>query len=168
EALGEPPEDPLLLFSVLYGVWSSNYVASNGDAVRNLSAQFLALAEKHGATAPLLIAHRIMGISLPTTGAVAKGRAHFDRAFALYDPAEHRALATRFSVDAAASILSYRSLTIWVLGYPDSALADADNALKIARDIGSRVADVCALSQFAYPHPLQQLCSSTHANRSIG
>jgi predicted ATPase/class 3 adenylate cyclase len=136
EALGEPPEDPLLLFSVLYGVWSSNYVASNGDAVRNLSAQFLALAEKHGATAPLLIAHRIMGISLATTGAVAKGRAHFDRAFALYDPAEHRALATHFSVDTAASILSYRSLTIWVLGYPDSALADADNALKIARDIG--------------------------------
>ena len=101
EALGEPPEDPLLLFSVLYGVWTSNYVASNGDAVRDLSAQFLALAEKHGATGPLLIAHRIMGISLATTGDIAKGRAHFDRAFALYDPAEHRALATRFSVDAA-------------------------------------------------------------------
>jgi len=136
EALGEPPEDPLLLFSVLYGVWTSNYVASNGDAVRDLSAQFLALAEKHGATGPLLIANRIMGISLATTGDIAKGRAHFDRAFALYDPAEHRALATRFSVDAAMSILSYRSWTIWVLGYPEAALADADNALKIARDIG--------------------------------
>jgi predicted ATPase len=111
-------------------------VASNGDAVRDLSAQFLALAEKHGATAALLIAHRIMGISLATTGDIAKGRAHFDRAVALYDPAEHRALATRFSVDAAVSILSYRSWTIWVLGYPEAALADADNTLKIARDIG--------------------------------
>ena len=68
EALGEPPEDPLLLFSVLYTVWTSNYVASNGDAARDLSAQFLALAEKHDATGPLLIAHRIMGISLATTG----------------------------------------------------------------------------------------------------
>jgi predicted ATPase/class 3 adenylate cyclase len=133
EALGEPPEDTLLLFSVLYTVWTSNYVASNGDAVRDLSAQFLALAEKHGATGPLLIAHRIMGISLATTGDIATGRAHFDRAFALYDPAEHRALATRFSVDAAMSILSYRSWTIWVLGYPEAALADADNAIKIAR-----------------------------------
>ena len=26
EALGEPPEDPLLLFSVLYGFWVANYV----------------------------------------------------------------------------------------------------------------------------------------------
>ena len=31
EALGEPPEDPLLLFSVLYGFWAANYVAFNGD-----------------------------------------------------------------------------------------------------------------------------------------
>ena len=31
EALGEPPEDPLLLFSVLYGFWVANFVAFNGD-----------------------------------------------------------------------------------------------------------------------------------------
>jgi predicted ATPase len=150
EALGEPPDDPLLLFSVLYTVWTSNYVASNGDAVRDLSAQFLALAEKHGATGPLLIAHRIMGISLATTGDIATGRAHFDRALALYDPAEHRALATRFSVDAAMSILSYRSWTIWALGYPEAALADADNAIKIARDIGQASTLMYALDLTAY------------------
>ena len=33
EALGEPPEDPLLLFSVLYGFWVANYVAFNGDVM---------------------------------------------------------------------------------------------------------------------------------------
>ena len=52
EALGEPPEDPLLLFSVLYGFWVANYVAFNGDVMRELAAQFLALAEKQGATSP--------------------------------------------------------------------------------------------------------------------
>ena len=136
EALGEPPEDPLLLFSVLYGVWTANYVASNGDAVRELAAQFLALAEKQGATAPLLIAHRIMGISLACTGDIVKGRAHFDRAIALYDPAEHRPLATRFSVDSRVSILSYRSWALWFLGYPEAALANSDQAISDAREIG--------------------------------
>ena len=52
EALGEPPEDPLLLFSVLYGFWVANFVAFNGDVVRELAAQFLALAEKQRATSP--------------------------------------------------------------------------------------------------------------------
>ena len=50
EALGEPPEDPLLLFSALYGFWLVNYMAFDGEAMRNLAAQFLALAEKQGAT----------------------------------------------------------------------------------------------------------------------
>ena len=36
EALGEPPEDPLLLFSVLYGVWVVNVAAFNGEAAREL------------------------------------------------------------------------------------------------------------------------------------
>ena len=71
EALGEPPEDPLLLFSVLYGFWVANYVAFNGDVMRELAAQFLALAEKQGATVPLMIGHRLMGISLLCTGDIA-------------------------------------------------------------------------------------------------
>ena len=76
EALGEPPEDPLLLFSVLYGFWVANYVAFNGEVMRELAAQFLALAEKQGATVPLMIGHRLMGISLVFTGDIAQGRAH--------------------------------------------------------------------------------------------
>src|SRR6516162_9623182 len=36
EALGSPPGDPLLLFSVLYSFWAANFVAFNGDAMRNL------------------------------------------------------------------------------------------------------------------------------------
>ena len=64
EALGEPPEDPLLLFSVLYAVWVANYIDFNGDVMRDLAAQFLALAEKHGATVPLMVGHRVMGITL--------------------------------------------------------------------------------------------------------
>jgi hypothetical protein len=31
EALGEPPEDPVLLYLILYGVWIANYIAFNGD-----------------------------------------------------------------------------------------------------------------------------------------
>ena len=54
EALGERPEDPLLLFSVLYGFWVANFVASNCDVERELAAQFLALARKQGAIVPLM------------------------------------------------------------------------------------------------------------------
>ena len=48
EAHGETLEDPLLLFSVLYGFWVAKLVAFSGDVLRELAAQFLALAEKQG------------------------------------------------------------------------------------------------------------------------
>ena len=124
EALGERSEDPLLLFSVLYGFWVANYVAFNGDACRDLAGQFLALAEKQEATAPLMIGHRLLGTSLLITGDIAGGRTHYDQALALYDPGEHRALAARFGQDVRVAILVYRSLALWIVGYPAAALAD--------------------------------------------
>jgi hypothetical protein len=36
ERLAEPPQDPLVLFSVLYGLWVAKLVAFNGGAVREL------------------------------------------------------------------------------------------------------------------------------------
>ena len=136
EALGEPLEDPLLLFSVLYGFWVGNVAAFNGDASRDLAAQFLALAEKQGATVPLMIGHRLMGLSLLLTGDIAEGRGHLDQAIALYDPTEHRPLATRFGQDTRVAISSIGSWGLWALGYPEAALEDASHALRDAREIG--------------------------------
>ena len=136
EALGEPPEDPLLLFSVLYGFWVANLVAFNGDVMRELAVQFLALADKQSATAPRMVGHRLMGLSLLHIGDIANARTHLDRAFALYDAAEHRPLATRFGQDVGAATLCWRSLALWLLGYPQAALADTEHALKVAREIG--------------------------------
>ena len=151
EALGEPPEDPLLLFVVLYGFWAASFVAFNGDAIRELAAQFLALAEKQKTTGPLIVGHRLIGTSLMCTGDVAESRAHYDQAVALYDPAEHRPLATRFSVDSRVSVLSYRSWALWLLGYPEAALADADRAISDAREIGQAATLMYALSHtFTY------------------
>ena len=136
EALGEPHEDPLLLFSVLYGYWAVSYVAFDGNMMRKLAGEFLALAEAQRETIPLLVGRRVMGVSLLLTGDIAEGQAYLDQAIALYDPAEHRPLATRFGQDVGVAILSYRSWALCFLGYPDAALRDADSALKDAREIG--------------------------------
>jgi class 3 adenylate cyclase len=164
EALGEPPEDPLLLFSVLYGYWVTNFVAYNGVAIRELATRFLSLAEKQRATVPLMMGHRLMGHALLFTGDIAGGRAYYDQAIALYDPVEHRPLATRFGVDIRVAILPFRSLALWVLGYSEAALADADCALHDAREIGHAATLMYALDHalmFAHIH-----CGSYTAART--
>ena len=148
KALGEPPEDPYLLFIVLYGSWVAHLVAFNGDVVHELAVHFLALAEKQGATGPRMIGHRLKGMSLLHTGEIAEARAHLDRAIALYDPAEHRHLATRFGQDVGAAILAWRSLDLLLLGYSDAALADTKQALETARE-GAHAATLMYVLNFS-------------------
>ena len=165
ETLGEPPEDPLLLFSVLYGFWVANLLAFNGDVLCDLAAQFLALAEKQRATIPLMVGHRLMGSSSVSTGDFVDGRAHYDQALALYDPAEHRSLATRFGQDIRVTILSFRSMALWMLGYPEAALTDVDQVVKDAREMGhAAVVDVRVGCHFDTPPPRRKLCGGKRAN----
>ena len=154
EALGEPPEDPLVLFSVLYGFFAANYVAFNGDVICDLAAQFLTLAEKQGTTAALMVGHRLMGASLVHTGDIAQGRAHYDQALALFDPAEHRLLATRFGQDIGVMTCKLPVVGRWLLGYPDAALADTGDALKDAREIGQAATLMFALLNGSFTHML--------------
>ena len=96
--------------------------------------------------------HRLMGVSLMLTGNIAQGRRHLDEAITLYDPAGHRPLATRFIVDGRVASLSFRAWTLWLLGYPDAALADADHALKDARDFGQAATLIFALFLASFTH----------------
>ena len=126
--------------------------------MRELAVQFLALANKQTATGPLMMAHRLMGLSLLHTGEIADGRAHLDRAITLYDPAEHRPLATRFGQDIGAATLSWKSLAFWLLGYPQAAIADSEHALKVAREIGHSATLMYVLNFSAWTHI--ELCGS--------
>jgi predicted ATPase len=154
EALGEPLEDPLLLFSAIYGLWAVNFVAFKGDICRDLAARFWALAQRQGATTPVLVGHRVMGHSLLKEGDFVQARTHYDKGIALYDPVEHRMLATRFGHDTGVAILSYRSWTLWFLGYPEAALRDADTAVEAARDTGQAASLMFALYMTAFFHVL--------------
>ena len=151
QVLGEPLEDPLMLFSVLHALWAANMNAFNGNVLRQLATQFLVLAEKQGTTAPLMIGHRLMGNSLLLTGDTTQGREHFDKAIALYDPAAHRPLAMQFGQDVRVVALSYRAWALWFLGYPEAALADTAEALKEAHEIGQAGTLMVALFHASLP-----------------
>ena len=148
EALGEPPEDPLLLFSVLYGFWVANCVAFNGDAdARACGAVPGARREARGDRP----AHdrasphgHFLAVSRATSrkaGRISIGRSRFTILPSIVRWRRDLAKTSRVA------ILSYRSLALWLLGYPEAALADAERALKHAREIGqAATSDVCAAS----------------------
>jgi hypothetical protein len=136
DSFGALAEDPMLLLSVLFGSWVENLITFNGDVLRELAAQFLALAEKQQSKDALLVAHNVTGLSLLGTGAIAEGRAHLDLAIELYDPVQHRAQAMRFGPEIGVANRCWRAWARWLSGYPNAALSDAERAVTEAREIG--------------------------------
>jgi predicted ATPase len=98
-------------------------------------------------------------VTLVLTGNFAEAVVHEDQVIALYDPVEHRPLATRFVQDARVVTLIYRSLALWALGYPEAGLAGTEQALSDARDIGLAGALMQAMSITC----LTQLISGNYA-----
>jgi class 3 adenylate cyclase/predicted ATPase len=133
EQLGETPDDPSLLLSALFGQWIVNFISFNGDVARELAARFLAFGRKEGSTVPLMIGHRTMGSTLQFLGDFVGAKVHYNEALALYRAAEHRRLMTRFGQDLRVTCLAFRSMLMWLLGYPEAALKGADCALLEAR-----------------------------------
>ena len=160
ERLGESPDDPSLLLSTLFGQWIVNFINFNGDVARELAGRFLALGEQEGAAVPLMIGHRTMASTLALRGDLVEARAHYNEALALYRPAEHRRLMTRFGQDLRVTCLAFRSMASWLLGYPQAALNDADCALMEARQIEHAATLMFTLN---FPILVNTYCGNYHA-----
>jgi class 3 adenylate cyclase len=146
ESDGESIDDPLLLFSVLHGSWVAKYVAFDGRAMREQAAQFMELAERSNTSGPRMAGPRLMAMTLLHAGDITQACGHFDSALSLYDPVEHRALSTRFGQDVRVAVLCYRSLALWLIGRPATAVVDAALAVKYAREIGQTATLMYALT----------------------
>jgi predicted ATPase len=160
ERLGEAPDDQSLLLSALYGQWIVNFINFNGDVARELAARFLELGAKDRATVPLMIGHRTMASTLALRGDLVEAEAHYNEALALYRPAEHRRLMTRFGQDLRVTCLAFRSMASWLLGYPQAALDDADRALMEARQIEHAATLMFTLN---FPILVNTYCGNYHA-----
>ena len=143
----------MLLFSVLYGLWVANLVAFNGDVMRELAIQFSALAEKQSATWPAHDRASPNGFVAPAYRGHRRGTSPSrSRDRALRPGRASRSCDTVFGQDVGAASLSWRSIASWLLGYPDAALADAEQALEIAREADHLATLVYVLNFSICPH----------------
>jgi class 3 adenylate cyclase/predicted ATPase len=164
EALGEK-QDLLQRFATLHGPWAVKFVAFDGDTALARASEMLSLAEQDGSTAALVLGNRALGQTMVGLGQFEAGRAHLDRALALYSPDEHGPLAARFvGQDLAVAAHSYRSWGLWQLGYPQTALRDGNLGLGKARQIGQAASLLYALFHLSV---VEILCGRIDAGAAL-
>ena len=82
------------------------------------------------------------------------GKERYDRALAIYDPAEHRPLTTRSGRDVGVTLLFVRSGCLWQLGYPAASRNEGERAVNEAREIGIAATLMYALWWASWFHML--------------
>jgi tetratricopeptide (TPR) repeat protein len=120
-------------FSVLYGLWVSNFAAGAIAAALEHAANFLSVAQSQPSSDPLLVGHRILAFSLIFSGDYRAALAHFETALSLHWPDEHRNSALHYGQDIGVS-----AFVLWHRGYPDRSARAADRALAFEPAIGTR------------------------------
>ena len=142
-------------YSVLLGLHQHYLMRGEFQTARELSEQFLTLAQQQENETALWAAHGAVGVTLFHLGKLASAQDHLEQGFLLYNRQQHRPLPFASGVDPGVGyILFYGAVALWVRGYPDQAAARSHQALAIARTLsqpftlGLALYNVALLHQF--------------------
>jgi class 3 adenylate cyclase/predicted ATPase len=149
---GETPR----LFPVLHGLWNFNWARGNLRWAQELAKQLLALGENSRDPSLLVEGHFAHGSTLFWAGDFAPARGHLEQAIHLYEPQIHRSHAFVYGQDPGVYSTSILAFALWLLGYPDRALARSNQALALARDLAHPFSLVLGLHCAAIVHQLRR------------
>jgi predicted ATPase/class 3 adenylate cyclase len=121
-------------FSVLFGLWQCYALGAEWQTARVVGEQLLSLAHHQHDPALLLEAHRALGVNLLLLGEFAAARAHAEQGMTLYNPQQHHVHAFLYGQDPGVTCCVWAAVALWVLGYPDQALAQSQAALTLAQE----------------------------------
>jgi predicted ATPase/class 3 adenylate cyclase len=110
-----------------------------------LAARVLEIAEQEDDDTLRLLAHVQLAVPICYQGRFAEALEHCENALEIYDPDRHRELAFRYGTDHGVAAHGFASLSLCLMGYPDSALDRAQRAVRLARSLGQPFNVVYAL-----------------------
>jgi len=131
QQVGETPE----LVPVLFGLWGFYVMRPQLHTTRELGETLLRLAQPAPDPALSVIAHWALGLTRLWLGALPVARLHLEEAITRYTPAQHRLMVFRTGRDPGVACRIHIALILWLLGYPEQALACLHEVLALAQEL---------------------------------
>ena len=131
QQVGETPE----LVPVLFGLWRFYNARPQLHTARELGETLLRLAQRAHDPALAVLAHYALGVTWFWLGALPAARQHLEEGIARYTPDQRRAPVFRMGQDPGVGCRAYAARTLWLLGYPEQALARLHEALALAHEL---------------------------------
>jgi predicted ATPase/DNA-binding winged helix-turn-helix (wHTH) protein len=166
---GQSAETPPL-FAVLHGLWLFSLVRAQLTQARQLAAQLLTLAQRLQDAAARVAAHNALGGTLYYLGELPLARAHVEQALGLYTPQQRRSSAClHWREDDEIVGRCHATHILWLLGYPDHAWQQSQEALARAQGLDHPMSLTYACIHAARLHQFRREAhgAQTHADAVI-
>jgi predicted ATPase/class 3 adenylate cyclase len=131
ERLGEA--EPLV--ATLSGEFVYYFVRGDYPKMRRLSEEARQVADRLPNPVIRLASHRLAGITAMHFGAFCEARSELEAILCLYEPRRHRSQPVHYVHDPKVSALTYLSLVLWVLGFPEQARRSSTAAFQCAAEL---------------------------------
>jgi class 3 adenylate cyclase/predicted ATPase/DNA polymerase III delta prime subunit len=120
------------VFAVLNGMVGVHMMCAEFEQSRRVAEELLTRARAQSDPTPILMGHRVLGMSLFVIGELAAAQEELRSVLALYDPSRHAPLSLVFSQDFKATAQAYLALASVVQGDISGGLANGRAALEHA------------------------------------
>jgi len=131
QQVGETPQ----LAPILFGLWRFYLARLQLHTAREIGETLLRLAQHAHDPALAVIAHYALGVTWLWLGALPAARTHLEEAMTRYTPEQRRTPVFRMGQDPGVGCRAHAAMTLWLLGYPDQALARVHEALALAQEL---------------------------------
>jgi DNA-binding winged helix-turn-helix (wHTH) protein/predicted ATPase len=156
---GEGP----LLFPVLWGLWLYHKVRSDLPTARTMADELFAVAQRLGDPALTLQAHQALAVTTLCAGEPGATVRHMEGGTALYDPRRHHTHTFLFGQDPGVACRAFGAVALWLLGYPDRALAAGRESARLSHELVQPSSQALALHFTAMVHQLRGEAAAVRA-----
>ncbi|MDH4196889.1 MAG: protein kinase, partial [Candidatus Aminicenantes bacterium] len=130
--IGDTPQ----LFTALCQLAGYYSTAAQYRTALELAPQIAQIAGQSKDVMLEILCHHTYGFPLLNVGELVQALEHWKRMMDIYDPERHGVLAYLFGYDVGVFALGFSAWAQWIIGYPDQALRQQNEAMDIARKLG--------------------------------
>lgn len=132
QQVGDSPQ----IYKMIFGLWLYYFVREELNKAQELGEQLMQLAQSVQDPIIFMHAYRALGNTLNVKGEFASAQEQFEQGIRLYEAQQYHAPdLLLYGHDPGVICLSYSSLALWYLGYPDQALKRSGQALMLAQKL---------------------------------
>ena len=131
DQLGDSPD----VSEVLWGLWTFHTLSADLETAREIAEEFLRLSERLPYPGLAMRGHWALEITNTHLGNFELAVDHFEKALALYDPAQHRDDSFLYALNPGVAMPCFAAWSLWFLGRTDEAVLRMDEAVARAVEL---------------------------------